>query len=96
MMQGINAKEHQMLVESFKKFEKLSHLVKQPINKEEDAITKEGIKELRNLYLHFNALLIELESCTKSYEKKKKSIQSIMNKNIRKMSSELKKKNIHI
>lgn len=95
-MQGINGKEHQALIESYKKFEELTDLVKYLINEEDERHTKEGIKEVRLLYLKFQTLLKELESCTKTYEFKKKSLQSILGKNIRKMNSELKRKKIDI
>ena len=91
-MQKISKREHQSMIEAFRKFDELTRLVKYQINEGEDLITREGIKELRTLYNRFYTLLQELDSCAKSYEKEKKKIQRVLNKNIRKMNSEFKKK----
>ncbi|RWW91949.1 hypothetical protein [Flavobacterium cerinum] len=90
-MQKISKREHQTMIEAYRKFDEFNRLVKYKINEEENLITREGIEELRTLYLRFYTLLQELDSCAKNYEKEKKKIQGVLNKNIRKMNSELRK-----
>lgn len=91
-MQGINAKEHQNVIEAYRKFEELVKIVENKLPQEEDNKTRKGMEEIRSLYFKFCSLLSELNHCTQQYEKKKKVVQSRMYKNIRKMSSELRKK----
>ena len=95
-MQKISTREHRSMMDAFRKFDALTRSLKHKINPDEDLMTREGIKELQMLYFRFFDLLSELDDCAKNYEKEKKKIQSILNKNIRKMNSELKKKNINI
>lgn len=86
-MQGIDAKEHKNMLEAFRRFEELSSVIKDKISIEEEINTREGMEELIGTYQHFKYLLSELEMCIKGYEKKRKSVQSIMYKSIRKMNS---------
>ena len=95
-MQGINAKEHQNFLDAYKKFEKLLEAVENKLPEEENKRTKEGIEELRHLYFKFHSLLNDLSNCTQYYEKRKKIVQSVMFKSIRKMKSELRNKGENI
>ncbi|MEP6804195.1 MAG: hypothetical protein ABI892_06720 [Flavobacterium sp.] len=85
-MQGINSKEHRILLNAFHKFEHLSTIHKNKIEEAEDARTRKAMEELDALYDKFQLLYTELERCTKAYEVKKKSTRSIINSNIRKMN----------
>jgi hypothetical protein len=91
-VQGIDAKEHKNMLEAFRRFEELSSVIKDKITIEEEIKTREGMEELRDTYQHFKYLFSELEMCIKGYEKKRKSVQSIMYKSIRKMNSGIRKK----
>ncbi|WP_281310426.1 hypothetical protein [Flavobacterium flavigenum] len=91
-MQGIDAKEHRNILEAFRRFEELSSIIKDKITIEEETKTREGMEELTDTYSQFKHLLSELETCIKSYEKKRKSVQSVMYKSIRKMNAEVQKK----
>lgn len=91
-MQGIDAKEHKNMLEAFRRFEELSSVIKDKISIEEEIKTREGMEELIGTYQHFKYLLSELETCIKGYEKKRKSVQSVMYKSIRKMNSGIRKK----
>ncbi|MFB9110325.1 hypothetical protein [Flavobacterium gyeonganense] len=91
-MQGIDAKEHRNILEAFRKFEELSSVIKDKITIEEETKTREGMDELTDTYSQFKHLISELETCIKGYEKKRKSVQSIMYKSIRKMNSEMQKR----
>lgn len=90
-MQGIDAKDHKNMLKAFRRFEELSSVIKDKITIEEEIKTREGMEELRGIYQHFKYLLSELETCIKGYESKKKSVQSVLYKSIRKMNSELEK-----
>lgn len=91
-MQGINAKEHQNVIEAYRKFEELVKIVENKLPQDEDNKTRKGIEELRNLYFKFHSLLNDLSHCTQQYEQRKKIVQSGMFKSIRKMKSQLKNK----
>lgn len=91
-MQGIDAKEHRNILEAFRRFEELSSVIKDKITIEEETKTREGMEELTDTYSQFKNLLSELETCIKGYEKKRKSVQSVMYKSIRKMNSEVQKR----
>ncbi|MFD1604462.1 hypothetical protein ACFSJW_13720 [Flavobacterium artemisiae] len=91
-MQGIDAREHKNLLETFRRFEELSSEFNDRITIEEETKTREGIKELTGNYSQFKNLVSELETCIKGYEKKRKSVQSVMYKSIRKMNSDVQKK----
>lgn len=91
-MRGINTKEHQVIVEAFKKFEQLASITAQTLSDEEDHKTRQGVEELKMLHLRFRNLLTELDNCTRRYEEKRKAVQSVMYKSIRKMNTELKRK----
>lgn len=91
-MQGIDAKEHRNILEAFRRFEELSSVIKDKITIEEETKTREGMEELTDTYSQFKYLLSELETCIKGYEKKRKSVQSVMYKSIRKMNSEVQKR----
>ncbi|WP_163401431.1 hypothetical protein, partial [Flavobacterium fluviatile] len=90
-MQGIDTNEHKNMLEAFRRFEELSSVIKDKITIEEEIKTREGMKELIGTYQHFKYLLSELESCKKGYEKKRKSVQGVLYKSIRRMNSEIKK-----
>ena len=94
-MQGISAREHENIVATFKKFEELSHVFKNSVSFEEDLDTRKNMAELTDIYNRFRMLLSELEVCTKEYTRQKKSVQSMMYKRIRKMKSEMQKKNFN-
>lgn len=87
-MQGIDANEHKNMLKAFRRFEELSSVIKDKITIEEEIKTREGMEELRDAYQHFKYLLSELETCVKGYEKKRKSVLSLLYKSIRKMNSE--------
>ncbi len=91
-MQKIDAKEHKNMLEPFRKFEELYSVIKDKITIEEENNTRKGMEELRSTYIHFKHLLSELETCIKGYEKKRKSVQSVMYKSIRMMNSEMQKR----
>ncbi len=91
-MRGINTKEHQVIVEAFKKFEQLARISAHTLSVEEDHKTRQGVEELQMLHLRFRNLITELDGCTKQYEEKRKAVQSVMYKSIRKMNTELKRK----
>ncbi|MFP9097946.1 hypothetical protein ACLI09_02735 [Flavobacterium sp. RHBU_24] len=74
---------------AFCRFEELSSIVKNKTSIEEDSITREGIAKLAENYQKYKSLLSELEQCTKEYVKKKKSVQGVMFKSIRKMNTEI-------
>lgn len=88
-MQGISAKEHEGMLEGFRKFEDLSLKIKNKDVTKEDILTRDGMAELTETYYRFKVLLSELEKCTKEYSKQRKFIQSVMYKRIRKMNSEV-------
>ncbi|MEO4005700.1 MULTISPECIES: hypothetical protein [unclassified Flavobacterium] len=91
-MRGINTKEHQVIVEAFKKFEQLARISTHTVSVEDDHKTRQGVEELQMLHLKFRNLITELDNCTKRYEEKRKAVQSVMYKSIRKMNTELKRK----
>jgi hypothetical protein len=91
-MQGINSREHRILLAAFHKFEYLSKIAKDKIEIDEDDNTRKAMEELDALYDKFQMLYVELERCTKTYELKKKSVRSIINKSIRKLAPEMVKK----
>lgn len=84
-MQGINSKEHRILLTAFRKFEYMSKMSGEKTENEEDAETRKAMKELDELYDKFQILLAELEKCTRDYELKKKSVRSMINRSIRKL-----------
>jgi len=84
-MQGINSKEHRILLTAFRKFEYMSKIAVEKIENEEDAETRKAMQELDVLYDRFQILLAELEKCTRDYELKKKSVRSMINRSIRKL-----------
>lgn len=91
-MQGISAKEHESMLEGFRKFEYLSLKMEDKVLIKEDTLTREGMAELTETYNRFRVLLSELETCTKEYSKQRKFIQSVMYKRIRKMNTEINKR----
>lgn len=91
-MQGINAKEHQSMLDAFHKFEELSLVIKENITKEEESYNRKGMEDLIGTYHQFKYLLAELESCTKEYAKKKKAVQRVLFKSIRRMNAEMRKR----
>ena len=91
-MEGINAKDHENIMRAFRRFEELSSIVKNKTSIEEDSMTREGMAKLADNYQKYKSLLSELEQCTKAYVKKKKSVQGVMFKSIRKMNTEVGKK----
>jgi len=84
-MQGINSKEHRILLTAFRKFEYISKMSGENTENEEDAETRRAMKELDELYDKFQVVFAELEKCTKDYEGKKKSVRSMINRSIRKL-----------
>lgn len=84
-MQGINSKEHRLLLTAFRKFEYMSKMTGKKIEEDEDAGTRKAMQELDALYDKFQVLFVELEKCTKEYEVKKKSARSMINRSIRKL-----------
>lgn len=84
-MQGINSKEHRILLTAFRKFEYISKMSGENTENEEDAETRKAMQELDELYDRFQILLAELEKCTRDYELKKKSVRSMINRSIRKL-----------
>lgn len=84
-MQGINSKEHRILLNAFHKFEHLSTIHQNKIEEVEDARTRKAMEELDALYDKFQLLYTELEQCTKAYEIKKKSTRSIISSCLRKI-----------
>lgn len=84
-MQGINSKEHRILLTAFRKFEYMSKMADEKIEEEEDAETRKAMKELDMLYDRFQVLFAELEKCTRDYELKKKSVRSMINRSLRKL-----------
>ncbi|MET3021899.1 hypothetical protein [Flavobacterium hydatis] len=95
-MQGINSREHRILLTAFHKFEYLSKMAKNKIEESEENNTRKAMEELDALYDKFQLLYAELEKCTKAYEYKKKSVRSIINKSMRKLAPELQKENNHV
>lgn len=95
-MQGISAREHQFLLEAFQRFEQMALIVENKISTEEDSKAREGMAELKNMYHRFKILFSELDQCTKEYEVKRKLVQRILSKSIRKMNPEIRKKNPYI
>ncbi|WP_294818506.1 hypothetical protein [uncultured Flavobacterium sp.] len=91
-MQGISAKEHQMMVAAFYKYEQMAQVAQSSISDEEDTKAREGIAELQNLHSDFCRLLSELEVCVKNYQTRRRSVQSLMHRCIRKMNPEVKKR----
>ena len=69
-MQGINSREHRLLIAAFHKFEYMCMIAKMEEEEEDD--TRKAMEELNNLYDRFQVLFAELERCTKRYELKKK------------------------
>jgi hypothetical protein len=90
-MRGISAKEHEQLLDAFRKFELLVSEARVKMNLEDNIKTREGVAELSSSYRHFRFLLSELELCTKEYEKRRKTVQNILYKSIRKMNTEMRK-----
>jgi DNA anti-recombination protein RmuC len=84
-MQGINSKEHRILLAAFLKFEYLSKMAGEKTEEQEDAETRKAMQELDMLYDRFQVLFAELDKCTKDYELKKKSVRSMINRSIRKV-----------
>lgn len=84
-MQGINSKEHRILLTAFHKFEHLSTVYKNKIEESEDARTRKAMEELDALYDKFQLLYTELEKCTKAYEVKKIATRSMINRSVRKL-----------
>lgn len=84
-MQGINSKEHRILLAAFRKFEYMSKMADEKTEEEEDAETRKAMQELDVLYDKFQILFAELEKCTRDYEIKKKSVRSMINRSIRKL-----------
>jgi hypothetical protein len=84
-MQGINSKEHRILLTAFRKFEYMSKMLSENIETTEDTETRKAMKELDMLYDRFQVLFAELEKCTKDYELKKKSVRSMINRSVRKL-----------
>ena len=95
-MQGINARDHQSLLAIFQKFEQMALIAKSKISIEDDNKAREEMQELKNMYYKFKILFSELDQCTKDYDVKRRSVQRILNKNIRKMQPEIVKKNVYI
>ncbi|MCC9070515.1 hypothetical protein LNQ49_02735 [Flavobacterium sp. F-65] len=91
-MQGINSREHRILLTAFHKFEYLSKIAENKIEEEEDDKTRKAMEELDALYDKFHLLYVELEKCAKTYELKKKSVRSIINKSTRKLLPEMQKR----
>ncbi len=91
-MQGINAKDHEYMMNAFRRFEELSLTVKDKTSIQENFLTCQGMAELADNYQKYKSLLSELEQCTKAYITKKKSVQGVMYKSIRKMNTEIRKK----
>ncbi|CAD0007743.1 MULTISPECIES: hypothetical protein [Flavobacterium] len=92
-MQGINSKEHRILLAAFHKFEYMSKMAAEKIEQEEDAETRKAMKELDALYDRFQVLFAELEKCTRDYEIKKKSVRSMISRSIRKLIQQCKSDN---
>lgn len=84
--------EHQVIVEAFKKIEQLARISAHTVSAEGDHKIRQGVEELQMLHLKFRNLITELDNCTKRYEEKRKAVQSVMYKSIRKMNTELKRK----
>ncbi|WP_409416581.1 hypothetical protein [Flavobacterium sp. PS2] len=91
-MQGINSREHRILLTAFHKFEYLSKISQNKIEETEDEKTRKAMEELDALYDKFQLLYVELEKCTKAYEFKKKSVRSIINKSMRRLVPEVQKR----
>lgn len=91
-MQGISAKEHQLIMANFNKYEQMAMIARGKISDEEDTKTREGIAELRKIHTDFQRLLREMHTCVKDYENRRKSLQSVMHRCIREMNSEVEKK----
>lgn len=89
-MKGISAKDHEYMLEAFRRFEELTSVAQLAV--EEDIRTREGMEEITVLYRNFRKLLSELDQCTKEYENRRKVVQSVMYKNIRKMNSQIRNK----
>lgn len=90
-MQGINSREHQVLAAAFDKFEYMSKIAKIKLEESDYSDTQKAMEELNALYGRFQLLYNELEKCIKDYEKKKKTVRSIINRSNRKLISELQK-----
>ena len=89
-MQGIKAKDHERMIEAFEKFKELASVI--PLPTEQRSGVCEGINELTELYVSFCRLFSELDQCAKNYETRRKVVQTMMYKNIRKMNTQIRRR----
>jgi hypothetical protein len=86
-MQGINSREHRILVAAFDKIEFMSKTALNKLDELDYQDTKEAVNELDVLYNRFQTLYGEIEKCIKEYESKKKTVRIKVNKANRKLNS---------